>query len=108
SALRSSDSNIPDRVSFPTRRSSDLLGRIALLRVHEGTLRRGAHVAWCKRDGSIDRVKITELLMTEALERTAAEEAGPGDIAAVAGIEGITIGETLADPDRPVALPMIT
>lgn len=88
--------------------ASPFLGRIALLRVHEGTLRRGAHVAWCKRDGSIDRVKITELLMTEALERTAAEEAGPGDIAAVAGIEGITIGETLADPDRPVALPMIT
>ena len=63
---------------------------------------------WCRHDGSQQRVKITELLMTEALERKPAEEAGPGDIIAVAGIPEITIGETLADPENPIPLPLIT
>lgn len=88
--------------------ASNFLGRLALLRVHNGTIRKGQQVAWCKHDGTVERVKITELLMTEALERKPAESAGPGDIIAVAGIPEITIGETLADPDSPVPLPLIT
>ncbi|WP_370617632.1 translational GTPase TypA [Mumia sp. Pv 4-285] len=87
--------------------ASPFLGRLALIRVHEGTLRKGAQVAYCKRDGSVERVKITELLKTEALERVPAEEAGPGDIVAVAGIPEIMIGETLADPENPQPLPLI-
>ncbi|MGL4743087.1 MAG: GTP-binding protein, partial [Dermatophilaceae bacterium] len=88
--------------------ASNFLGRLALLRVHAGTIRKGQQVAWCKHDGSVERVKITELLMTEALERRPADQAGPGDIIAVAGIPEITIGETLADPDDPRPLPRIT
>jgi GTP-binding protein len=88
--------------------SSPFLGRLALVRVEEGTLRKGQQVAWMKRDGTSQNVKITELLVTEALERKPGESAGPGDIVAIAGIPDITIGETLADPDNPVALPLIT
>jgi GTP-binding protein len=88
--------------------SSNFLGRLALLRVYNGTIAKGQHVMWCRHDGSQQRVKITELLMTEALERKPAESAGPGDIIAVAGIPEITIGETLADPDDPRPLPLIT
>ncbi len=88
--------------------ASNFLGRIALCRVHQGTIRKGQQVAWIKRDGEIERVKITELLMTEALERKPAESAGPGDIIAIAGIPDIMIGETLADPDDPRPLPLIT
>ncbi len=88
--------------------ASPFLGRLALCRVHEGTLRKGQNVAWLRRDGSRQNVKITELLVTEALERVPGESAGPGDIIAVAGIPEINIGETLADPENPVALPLIT
>ncbi len=88
--------------------ASPFLGRLALLRVHEGTLRKGQQAAWCKRDGSVERVKVTELLVTEALERVPGETAGPGDIVAIAGIPDIMIGETLADPDDPRPLPLIT
>ncbi|MDQ4007025.1 MAG: translational GTPase TypA [Actinomycetota bacterium] len=88
--------------------ASPFLGRLALCRVHEGTIDKGQSVAWCRRDGSVERVRITELLMTEALERVPATHAGPGDIIAVAGIPEITIGETLADADRPEPLPLIT
>src|SRR6188472_2382326 len=88
--------------------ASPFLGRLALVRVHEGTLRKNQTVAWMKRDGSQQNVKITELLVTEALERKPGEEAGPGDIVAIAGIPDITIGETLADAENPVALPLIT
>jgi GTP-binding protein TypA/BipA len=88
--------------------ASSFLGRIALLRVTNGTLRKGQQVAWCRRDGSVANVKVTELLRTEALERRPAEEAGPGDIVAVAGIPDIMIGETLADPEDPRPLPLIT
>ncbi|MET8553818.1 translational GTPase TypA [Streptomyces sp. NPDC004959] len=88
--------------------ADNFLGRIALCRVEQGELRKGQTVAWIKRDGSIQNVRITELLMTEALTRKPAEKAGPGDICAVAGIPEITIGETLADPENPVALPLIT
>ncbi|MBS2965851.1 translational GTPase TypA [Actinocrinis puniceicyclus] len=88
--------------------ASNFLGRIALCRVHQGVIRKGQQVAWIKRDGSTERVKITELLMTEALERKPAEQAGPGDIIAIAGIPDIMIGETLADADDPRPLPLIT
>ncbi len=88
--------------------ASNFLGRIALLRVHNGTIRKGQTVAWMRRDGSVDKVRISELLMTEALDRKPAESAGPGDIIAVSGIPDIMIGETLADLDNPVALPLIT
>lgn len=88
--------------------SSPFLGRLALCRVHEGTIKKGQQVSWLKTDGSVERVKISELLMTEALERVPALEAGPGDIIAVAGIETITLGETLADVENPHALPLIT
>jgi GTP-binding protein len=88
--------------------ASPFLGRLALCRVRQGELRKGQQVAWLKRDGSIQRVKITELLVTEALERVSGESAGPGDIVAVAGIPEIMIGETLADPEQPAALPLIT
>jgi len=87
--------------------ASNFLGRLALLRVHNGTIRKGQQVMWCRHDGSQTKVKITELLMTDALERKPAESAGPGDIIAVAGIPEITIGETLADADNPVPLPLI-
>jgi GTP-binding protein len=88
--------------------ASSYLGRIALCRVHSGTISRGQQVAWCRRDGSVERVKITELYLTEALERVPAQTAGPGDIIAVAGIADIMIGETLADADDPRPLPLIT
>jgi GTP-binding protein len=88
--------------------ASSYLGRIALCRVHNGTISRGQQVAWCRRDGSTARVKITELFLTEALERVPAQSAGPGDIIAVAGISGIMIGETLADAEDPRPLPLIT
>src|SRR5690606_33820454 len=88
--------------------ASPFLGRLALVRVHEGTLRKGQTVAWMKRDGTVSNVRVTELLVTQALERVPGESAGPGDIVAIAGIPDITIGETLADPENPVALPLIT
>ncbi|AJZ82601.1 translational GTPase TypA [Streptomyces antimycoticus] len=88
--------------------ADNFLGRIALLRVEQGELKKGQTVAWIKRDGTISNVRITELMMTEALTRKPAEVAGPGDICAVAGIPDIMIGETLADPENPIALPLIT
>ena len=88
--------------------ASAYLGRIALCRVFSGTISRGQQVAWCRRDGSVERVRITELYLTEALERVPAASAGPGDIIAVAGISDIMIGETLADADDPRPLPLIT
>ncbi|HEY6596596.1 MAG TPA: translational GTPase TypA [Asanoa sp.] len=88
--------------------ASPFLGRLALCRVRQGTIRKGQSVAWCKTDGTTERVRISELLMTEGLERKSAEQAGPGDIIAVAGIPDIMIGETLADADDPIPLPPIT
>jgi GTP-binding protein len=88
--------------------SSPFLGRLAICRVHEGVIKKGQSVAWIKTDGSTQRVKVSELLITEALERVPAVEAHPGDIIAVAGIETITLGETLADVDNPHPLPLIT
>ncbi|HEV2087780.1 MAG TPA: GTP-binding protein, partial [Cryptosporangiaceae bacterium] len=88
--------------------ASPYLGRLALCRVRNGTIKKGQQAAWCRADGTIERVKITELLMTDALERKPVESAGPGDIIAIAGIPEITIGETLADPEDPRPLPVIT
>jgi GTP-binding protein len=102
------DDQAPLQAHVTNLDSSNFLGRLALLRVHNGTIRKGQQVAWCRADGSVDRVKITELLMTDALERKPAESAGPGDIIAVAGIPEITIGETLADAENPIPLPPIT
>jgi GTP-binding protein len=85
--------------------ASPYLGRLALCRVRNGRVRKGEQVAWCRIDGSIERVKIVELFLTDALDRIPAEEAGPGDIIAVAGIPDITIGESLADLEDPRPLP---
>jgi GTP-binding protein len=87
--------------------ASPYVGRLALCRVTHGTVRRGQQVAWCRADGSIERARVTDLYVTEALDRVEAEEAGPGEIIAVAGIAEVTIGETLADPDDPRPLPVI-
>ncbi|MDV3221401.1 translational GTPase TypA [Intrasporangium sp.] len=102
------DDEAPLQAHVTNLDASNFLGRLALLRVHNGTIQKGQQVMWCRHDGSQQRVKITELLMTEALERKPAEGAGPGDIIAVAGIPEITIGETLADAENPVPLPLIT
>ena len=87
--------------------ASPYLGRLALCRVRNGYVRRGQSVAWCRVDGTVERAKVSELYLTDALDRVEAEEAGPGDIIAVAGFPEITIGETLADPDDPRPLPVL-
>ncbi|MFF0220972.1 translational GTPase TypA [Streptomyces sp. NPDC004629] len=102
------DADAPLQAHVTNLDADNFLGRIALLRVEQGELRKGQTVAWIKRDGSVQNVRISELMMTEALTRKPAEKAGPGDICAVAGIPEIMIGETLADPENPVALPLIT
>ncbi len=102
------DEEAPLQAHVTNLDADNFLGRIALLRVEQGELRKGQTVTWIKRDGTMSNVRITELLMTEALTRKPAEKAGPGDICAVAGIPDIMIGETLADPENPVALPLIT
>jgi len=83
------------------------VGRLALCRVHQGAIRRGQQVAWCRRDGTVENVRVSELYVTEGLRRVPADEAGPGEIIALAGIPGITIGETVADPVAPRPLPVI-
>ena len=88
--------------------ASPYLGRLAICRVHQGTITKGQQVAWMQADGTSTRMKVVELLMTEALSRVPAESAGPGDIIAVAGFPEITIGDTLADPENSFALPVIT
>jgi GTP-binding protein len=88
--------------------ASPYVGRLAICRVHEGTIRAGQQIAWCRADGGVQRAAVSELYITQGLERVAATEAGPGEIIAVAGFEEVTIGETLADPDDPRPLPVIT
>ncbi|MDP9220101.1 MAG: translational GTPase TypA [Actinomycetota bacterium] len=102
------DDTVPLQAHVTNLDASPFLGRLALCRIRSGVIRKGQQAMWCRRDGSLTKVKITELLVTEALERVAADSAGPGDIIAVAGIPEITIGETLADPDDPRPLPLIT
>ncbi len=102
------DPDAPLQAHVTNLDASQYLGRLALCRIHAGTLKKGQQVAWCRTDGEVERVRLTELLGTEALERVPIESAGPGDIVAIAGIPDITIGETIADVDDPRPLPVIT
>jgi GTP-binding protein len=102
------DDEAPLQAHVTNLDASPFLGRLALCRVRNGTIKKGQQAAWCRADGTVERVKITELLMTEALERKPVDSAGPGDIIALAGIPEITIGETLTDPENPIPLPLIT
>ncbi len=88
--------------------ASPYVGRLALCRVQNGRIRRGEDVAWCRADGTIERARVTELYVSEALDRVEADEAGAGDLIAVAGIPGVMIGETLTDPADPRPLPVIS
>jgi GTP-binding protein len=83
------------------------VGRLALCRVHNGHIRRGANASWCRRDGSIERVKVAELYVAEGMARATADEAGPGEIISLAGLPEVTIGETIADAETPEPLPLI-
>ncbi len=87
--------------------ASPYVGRLAICRVRNGVIRKGQQVAWCRADGTVERAKVTELYVTDALDRVEAAEAGPGEICAVAGIAEVTIGETLADPEDPRPLPVV-
>ena len=89
------DPETPLRMQVTNLGASDYLGRLAICRVHDGTVKRGQQVAWCKRDGTIQNVKVTDLFITEAMDRVEADEAGPGEIVAVAGISEVTIGENI-------------
>jgi len=102
------DDEAPLQAHVTNLDSSPFLGRLALLRIFNGTLKKGQTVAWVKNDGSVHNVRVTELLITKALDRFPTDSAGPGDIVAVAGFEDITIGETLADPEDVRPLPTIT
>jgi GTP-binding protein len=88
--------------------ASPYVGRLALCRIHHGTLRKGAAIAWCRANGEIENARVTELYVTEALDRVPADEAGPGEIVAIAGLPDVTIGETIADPIDPRPLPVTT
>ncbi len=88
--------------------ASPYVGRLALCRIRHGILRKGAPIAWCRANGTIENARVTELYVTEALDRVPAEEAGPGEIVAIAGLPDVTIGETIADPDDPRPLPVTT
>jgi GTP-binding protein TypA/BipA len=101
------DPDAPLQAHVTNLDASPYVGRLAICRVHNGTIRSGQQIAWCRADGSVERAAVSELYVTEALDRVSAEEAGPGEIIAVAGIERVTIGETLADPDDPRPLPVI-
>ena len=102
------DAEAPLRVHVTNLDSSPYIGRIAVCRVASGTLRRGAAVAWCRTDGSVHPARIGTITVTEALEQIDVEAAGPGEIIYVSGIENVTIGETLGDPEDPRPLPVIT
>jgi len=102
------DEGAPLQAHVTNLDASPYVGRLAICRVHQGKIRAGQQIAWCRADGSVQRAAVSELYVTQGLERVAAEEAGPGEIIAVAGIEEVTIGETLADPEDPRPLPVIT
>src|ERR687895_512060 len=101
------DDGHPLRARVTNLDADPYVGRLALCRVHQGTIRKGLTVAWCRRDGEVEPVRVSELYVTEGLARVDAEAAGPGEIIALAGIPGITIGETIADLDDPRPLPVI-
>src|SRR2546421_871069 len=88
--------------------ASPYLGRLALCRIRHGNLRKGQSIAWCRADGTIENAKVTELFVAEALDRVPADEAGPGEIVAIAGLPDVTIGDTIADPEDPRPLPVST
>jgi GTP-binding protein len=102
------DEGVPLQAHVTNLDASPYVGRLAICRVRQGSIRSGQQIAWCRADGSVARAAVSELYVTQGLERVAAEEAGPGEIIAVAGIEEVTIGETLADPEDPRPLPVIT
>ena len=102
------DEDVPTQALVTNLDSSPYLGRLALCRVRNGEIRKGQTVMWCRADGSQERVKISDLFVTENLDRVPTERAGPGEIIAIAGIDEITIGETLADAEDPRPLPVIT
>jgi GTP-binding protein TypA/BipA len=102
------DESAPLQAHVTNLDASPYLGRLALCRIYNGEMKKGQTVAWCKKDGAVENVRLTELLGTEALERVSIETAGPGEIVAIAGIPDIYIGETLADPADPRPLPLIT
>src|SRR3954469_13383467 len=98
----------PQRALVTNLDASPYVGRLAICRVRNGTIRRGAPIAWCRADGTVTPARVAELYVTQALDRVEPDEAGPGEIIAVAGLADVTIGETLADPDDPRPLPVIT
>jgi GTP-binding protein len=102
------DESAPTQALVCNLSASPYVGRLAICRVYNGELTKGGAVAWCKVDGTIEKAKITEMYVTEALEQVPAESAGPGEIVSIAGLAEVTIGETLADVDNPIALPAIT
>ncbi|MGP0031944.1 MAG: translational GTPase TypA [Acidimicrobiales bacterium] len=102
------DERAPTQALVCNLSASPYVGRLAICRVHAGELVKGGIVSWCRIDGTIEKAKITEMYVTESLEQVPAEAAGPGEIVSVAGLAEVTIGETLADADDPVALPAIT
>ena len=102
------DDEAPLQAHVTNLDASPYVGRLALCRVHNGTIKKGQSIAWCKSDGSIEPAKVVELYVTESLQRVDAAEAGPGEIIAVAGLPEVTIGETLADASDPKPLPVIS
>src|SRR5215203_4992025 len=102
------DEGAPLQAHVTNLDASPYVGRLAICRVRQGTIRSGQQIAWCRADGTVTRAAVSELFVTDGLERVAAQEAGPGEIIGVAGIEEVTIGETLADPEDPRPLPVIT
>jgi GTP-binding protein len=102
------DEGAPLQAHVTNLDASPYVGRLAICRVRQGTIRNGQQLAWCRADGTVQRAAVSELYVTEGLERVTAPEAGPGEIIAVAGLEDVTIGETLADPENPQPLPVIT
>ncbi len=102
------DPDFPLQALVTNLDASPYVGRLAICRVWNGTIRKGQQIAWCRADGSIQRAQVAELYVTDALERVDAPEAGPGEIIAVAGMAEVTIGETLADAEDPRPLPVIT
>jgi GTP-binding protein len=87
--------------------ASSYVGRLAICRVLNGTIKRGQQAAWCRADGAVERFRVAELYVSEGLDRVDAAEAGPGEIIAIAGLAEVTIGETISDPDDPRPLPVL-
>jgi GTP-binding protein len=102
------DPDTPLQAHVTNLDASPYVGRLAICRIHNGTLRKGQTVAWCRADGTVEPAKVTELYVAEALERAPADEAGPGELVQIAGLADVTIGETLGDPADPRPLPVIT